>query len=941
VNASSHEMAEAFALLDEALELPARERAVWLANLPPERHALKPLLKELLAQHGELSGDTFLDSLPQFSTLGTLDEAMEMNIGGLAAGDLIGPYRLERELGVGGMGAVWLAERSDGVLKRTVALKLPHPGPFQKQLVERFQRERDILAALTHPHIARLYDAGASATGQPYLALEYVEGIPLNDYCARQHLDIDARLELFLQVLSAVQHAHNNLVLHRDLKPSNILVKADGDVQLLDFGIAKMMSGSEASETELTQLGGRALTPDYASPEQIQGGAINTASDVYSLGVILYELLTGVRPYKLKRGTRGELEEAILAADPIKPSAALRKLHESVDIAVVKQVRALQGDLDIICLKALKKDPAARYPTVAAFAAELERYRQHLPIETRRDSKLYAAQKFVQRHRTVVGLSALAFASLAVGMVMALMQAQRAASEAEVARAQSARAKASEQFLANLFKANSVDQADPQSAQRTTARELLDRGAARIDQELTNFPDAKADVLNTLAEMYVHVGDWDRAAALDRERLALIAKLNGRGSIQYAEALNLTAFRLNGTRRFDAEVLRYTAEAMEILRAAKRDSTMTYGALLRMQATALRSRDVTAAIESAHRAVETMRPLDDGTREFAKRYGQALADLGLRYAESGKLAEAQRALAEGHRVLANGIGADTFDTVYVEVCWGTVDALRGDVANAEQRLRKADMVRKLGGATQPASVFADGALGLLLANTGRVAEGLKLAEDAHNRVAATFGAEHPRTAEAAIVLGEILGYAGRAADAARMVERFIDDDLPYRPNAQVVLARALLQLEAPQVGRAQSLLESALSTIEGRQAIGSRWWVEGTLTRAQVRLAQGDSTTAGKDFEKVLAVALTGLGPQVRARAEAGLARVAAVAGEAAAARTHLARAEAAAADPLLLRAAARLQSELTRVRACVTEAETEKQVLRKAAPRVNPACAS
>ena len=299
-------------LLDEWLDLPQESRATWLENLGPEHSSLQPLLRQLIANQSTTEAGEFLETLPRFN------QAKENCA--FAAGALIGRYRLLRELGSGGMGVVWLAERADGEVKRPVALKLPFISLHNQTLAERFVRERDILAQLTHPGIARLYDAGVSEQGQPYLAIEYVEGEKINAYCDRRSLSLKARLQLFLQVLRAVQYAHTNLIVHRDLKPANILVTNEGEVRLLDFGIAKLLTEGEANETELTRIGGRALTPEFASPEQIAGRTITTASDVYSLGVILYDLLTGERRYKLKVDTRSGLEEAILGADPVRPS---------------------------------------------------------------------------------------------------------------------------------------------------------------------------------------------------------------------------------------------------------------------------------------------------------------------------------------------------------------------------------------------------------------------------------------------------------------------------------------------------------------------------------------------------------------------------------------------------------------------------------------------
>ena len=286
-------------LLDTALELPESERDTWFAGLQGDDAALAPTLRDLLARQAFNETSDLLDAPPAFTIAGAPANASELH-----KGDTVGPYRLERLLGHGGMGEVWLAERSDGSLKRKVALKLPHV-TWAPGLAERFSREREILSSLEHPNIARLYDAGVDAQGRPYMALEYVDGRPIDEYCKERALPVEARLGLLMHVANAVAFAHSRLVIHRDLKPGNILVTADGQVRLLDFGIAKLMEGDSAQETALTKAAGRALTLDYASPEQIRGESIGTASDVYSLGVVAFELLAGARPYRLKRSAAG------------------------------------------------------------------------------------------------------------------------------------------------------------------------------------------------------------------------------------------------------------------------------------------------------------------------------------------------------------------------------------------------------------------------------------------------------------------------------------------------------------------------------------------------------------------------------------------------------------------------------------------------------------
>jgi len=519
-------------LLDEALALPANERQAWLETHPPVE-GLGTTLRELLARHASGATGEFLRTLPRLEPrgLGTAHRTGER----LHRDAVVGPYRLLRELGHGGMGSVWLAERIDGVLKRPVALKLPHRGMHAVQLEQRFARERDILAGLAHPHIARLYDAGVAEDGQPFLALEYVDGQPLGGYCDAHRLGIAERLALFLQVLDAVQYAHAHLVVHRDLKPTNILVTDDGQVRLLDFGIAKLIAEETAApETELTQMAGRLLTPDYASPEQISGAPLTTATDIYSLGVILYELLTGERPYRLKRDSRGALEEAILEADVVRPSAACKDpaKTELRGLALSKLQNALRGDLDTIVLAALKKSPAERYPSVTAFADDLRRYLTNEPVSARPDSFGYRAAKFVRRNRLAVSLSGVALAVLIAGLVGTITQAERATRQVVIAQEERGRAdietrKATEQrdfALRELSRAEAVNDfnafllsdAAP-SGKPFTAGELLSRAEAIVERQ-----HAESDA--NRAEMFVAIGRQYQFMERDAEARRLLGR---------------------------------------------------------------------------------------------------------------------------------------------------------------------------------------------------------------------------------------------------------------------------------------------------------------------------------------------------------------------------------------------------------------------------------
>ncbi len=395
-------------LLEEALTLDETARRAWLTRLPLEHQDLATALRDALlpgaAQAAELKA---LMSPPK---LDALYEASTPAASGLQPGARVGPYELIRLLGAGGMAEVWLARRADGAFRREVALKLPMLARAQAGLEARFARERDILASLEHPHIARLYDAGVDPQGLPYLAMEYVQGESLTGWSDAHGLGIPERLRLFLQVLEAVQFAHEKQIIHRDLKPSNILVTDSGQVLLLDFGVARLLEAEETDQTPLTSLYGRALTPDYASPELLRGDPIDERSDLYSLGILLYELLSGTRPYRLRSAASiGALDQAIATIEVKKPSLQLEPAAATARDGTAEQLaRQLRGDLDAIVLKALAKEPAQRYPSAAAMAEDLQRYLEGRPIRARPARLAYRAEKFISRNRVLLAVSAAA-----------------------------------------------------------------------------------------------------------------------------------------------------------------------------------------------------------------------------------------------------------------------------------------------------------------------------------------------------------------------------------------------------------------------------------------------------------------------------------------------------------------------------------------------------
>jgi serine/threonine-protein kinase len=467
-------------LLDHALDLPEPEREAWLDQLAPGQRPHAARLRALLASAKAASP---VDALAQLGAAPPEEPAP-------SAPGVVGPYRLLRRLGEGGMGTVWLAQRNDLMVQRRVALKLPRVSLPGAALSERMAREREILAALSHPNIARLLDAGVTADGRPYLALEYVEGRPIDVHAREEHLSVRARLLLFQQILAAVAHAHGRLVVHRDLKPSNILVTRDGEVRLLDFGVAKLLEGESTPATELTLVAGAAFTPNYASPEQLAGEPIGVSSDLYSLGVVLYELLAEVPPYQLRRDPHGSLHEALRSAPVRRPSDC--SPHPAGR-------KALAGDLDTLVLKALKLSSDERYPTADAFSDEVGRFLGGYPIRARPDSAAYRLRKLVQRHRAAVAAAVAVSMAVLGGASAALWQARRATAEQR-------HAEEVKEYLLGIFR-----EASPYGAQgrSLSAVELIKRAHAGLDRIGERRPALRVELLNMLGSTLLDFGDID------------------------------------------------------------------------------------------------------------------------------------------------------------------------------------------------------------------------------------------------------------------------------------------------------------------------------------------------------------------------------------------------------------------------------------------------
>ena len=497
------------AIFDEAVELQGSGRAACLDTLCGDDAALRAEVEALLASDAEAaSGAVRLMENPTLAREAWQDLVTPAS----AIGTLIGPWRVLREIGRGGMGVVYLAERADGQYEQRAALKLMRASGDPAALRRRFLRERQILAKLEHPNVTRLLDGGITPAGEPYFALEYVDGEPLLGHLASRQAGLEERLRLFLDICAAVQFAHRQLVVHCDIKPSNMLVDRDGRARLLDFGIANVLGHETASALE-TQL--HALTPAYASPEQLRREPVTTATDVYALGAVLHEMLTGVRA----REARAHSTDT----QPCLPSATVERVHakgEAADAEALSPVpaRLLRGDLDVIATTALQFDPERRYPTVEALANDVRRHLEGTPIAARPASAAYRFGKFVSRHRIGVALAGLALLALLGALGTALMQTRKAREQAEEARIaarlamlQSERAEGVRRILVGVF-----EQAEPDAngGRPLTARELLEMGERQIHGAFDAQPAVESDAATLISELYVQVGDFDRARAL-------------------------------------------------------------------------------------------------------------------------------------------------------------------------------------------------------------------------------------------------------------------------------------------------------------------------------------------------------------------------------------------------------------------------------------------
>jgi eukaryotic-like serine/threonine-protein kinase len=764
--------------LDEALSLTVAERDTWLDSLQ-EKESIKLKLRSLLADAGSIETRDFLEAPPPL-TLGLFEDSdAEADSDIAKASMLIGPYRLIAELGVGGMGSVWLAERADGGLKREVALKLPRVN-WSRGLAERMRRERDILASLDHPNIARIYEAGLDIKGRPYLALEYVEGEPIDVYCKQRALGINERLQLLLQVARAVAHAHARLVVHRDLKPANILVTADGQVRLLDFGIAKLLEGELTQETQLTQIAGRALTLDYASPEQIRGDPIGTASDVYSLGVVAYELLAQAKPYQLKRQSAAALEDAIANVDVRLASAAC-----TTDSAH----RALLGDLDAILNKALKKDVSQRYATVDAFAQDIERYLAFLPVLAQPDTAGYRLRKFIVRNKLFMATTTISVIAIVAGASVALWQSGHA-------RSQAARAVQVKDFVLSIF--NDADSESEVGVSRSAA-DLLRLARVRIASDTMVESDLAVELMTAIGKSMVGQGLTADAASLLKEAEALALTSLGDSHLLTRAVRVAHAEALFGLGR-SVDAIAVIQPAITSARSAGDQNALCAGLRLLSRAQ-LNEGQLDPAIDSAREAMLSA---------FARRP----------VAEKRQLHD----IMEAQRVYANALAyAHKPDTAQAaRAALASAQTLYGDkVTSAVLNIRTL--------------------LAIALVREGKREEGLRELKTLVPATVELLGPQHPQVANTAnivgnarLALGDVRGAMNDLKLAVSVTDQVAGDVGDFnRGIAQLTLAGAYMRAYEPL--QSLPLLDIAVELLQSREGSNKELtWIAMSLRAGQL-----------------------------------------------------------------------------------------------------------
>jgi serine/threonine protein kinase len=828
----------AVTIIERARALGPRERSEYVRRACGSDETL--LSQVLLGLGEDVSQSGFWDDVAAGES-GSHDPA------GSLEGQRLGPYRILRKLGTGGMGDVYLAERADEEYQQQVAIKLVRSGVFSRQVQGRLRMERQILATLQHPNIARLLDGGRAPDGTPYLVMEYIDGEPIDAYCDRRRLSPEERLALVRTVCAAVHYAHQNLIVHRDLKPNNILITPQGVPKLLDFGIAKLLDTRQSASTlAVTHAEYRVMTPAHASPEQVRGDVITTASDIYVLGVLLYELLCGLKPFRLLGSSLLEMEKIICEQEVPAPSERIaRTARESpemlTDIVACRSTTAarlekfLRGEVDSIVGMAMRKDPERRYSSAEQLAADLERHIDGKPVLASKDTWFYRTRKFVGRHKLAVAASTAAIVTLAAFATITFVQAQRIAYERDAANAERTRAEQVSSFLVELFELS-----DPSRSRgnQVTARELLDIGARRVSLGLADQPETRATLLGTIGTVYQSLGLYSDSVALLEEGLNSRIRIHGprdpavavalrelgdalcdRGDLAQCEARLTAALdmqrellgpdsleiaptimaqaklaQLRGD--FDAAERLYN-QSLEMYRAHGKERTTDATSVMNELAGLYSYRGWHDRAATLYRAA-----LDIDRQTLGNDHpqvGQHVHNLAVALHEQGKLDEAAPLYEESMQTLTRVLGEKHPQTIDAAANYGRFLQRRGELVRAEEVLSKVVELDRQARGPRHAFVAHDLVnLGMVRVDTQQLAQAEQDFRAALDIYAEALPADHPYVASALTGLGRCMLEQNRLAAAEQTLRR-----------AKEIAAKSFA-INSPQLAAANSSLGRVL-----------------------------------------------------------------------------------------------------------------------------------
>ncbi len=783
-------------------ELSAQERKKELDDACVDDPALRSEVESLLASYD--TADEFFRPLEK----NLVATAAEQFISNEKIGTVIGSYRIIRQLAHGGMGEVFEAVRDDGKFQKRVAIKFVRLGLSQKEIIRRFEAERQFLATLVHPNIAQLIDAGTTDDGVPYLIMEFVDGTRIDAYCDAHKLSIEERLKLFQIVCSAVQFAHQNLVVHRDIKPGNILVSSDGTPKLLDFGIAKLVSETGIGE-EMTRTGMGFMTPEYASPEQIRGEKVTTVSDVYSLGVLLYKLLTGQKPYEFKSLVPFDISRTILDTEPTKPST--KEIVIDVGDGNREKVRRLlKGDLDTILLMALRKEPSRRYTSVEQFANDIERYLQGMPVLARPNTLPYRSSKFVQRHRA--GAVAFVIVNLAIagGIGGVIWQAREAHKERDRAQAETQKAENINRFLNDM-----ISEGDPfRNGKDITVFQMLENASKNIDRGFSSSPETVADLYSTMGTVYMNLAHNAKADSLFRKALLLKTHIYGQSHRKVAEAMGDVALILQN------QEMPFPADSMYKLALGAFHQIgdvpcKEYAGVLANYAGFFQIKGNNAMADSLTSASLTMFKAIPG--DYRDEISLIMGNLALLKRTEGQLDAADSLNRVTIKMKTELFGADHYKLAYQYHNLSFVLADKGDNEGAIAMLNKSlELTRKFLGDEHPETAFAEKTLGTQLYNVKRFSEAAFHVEQALRIQSKLLPETHRTRIGLYELLGKINRDAGQLVQAGKNLRKAFD--LRQRSTPQDTTVIALYGLELGKCLMLQGRFAQAESLMRNSQA---------------------------------------------------------------------------------------------------------------------------